>query len=135
MLQTTTQEKQFVAATDTEPAADRRQDAIMKIVQESGVSTGEAARTLVWVNKLAKKARHPKQLTDGLYHLTDDELGSREYRVFDSVVSHGLISKPDSAHAAIERFVLKDDEFGLMHDQVGEQKKYCTVSITVERAS
>lgn len=57
MSHMTTQEQQITAATDPEPATDLRQDAIAKIVAETGVSVGEAERTLDWIVDLTEEVR------------------------------------------------------------------------------
>lgn len=121
------------SATASSPTRKQlRRLAIDKIDEETGCGWNLAASTLDWIDSFVQKSRRNEYSTQ---YPTQRQLLSDQYTVFDVVMPHGHMSKPDTAHAAIERALLDParDEYGLVHDMRDEHgsPSYCTVQVAL----
>jgi hypothetical protein len=110
-----------------------RQEAVAKLMAETGCTKHEARNTLTWLASLLDRARRAKQLYgQAVMHPYDDEMATRSYDIFDTVVPHNATPAPDSAHDIIGRHLLdaSQGEMFLTHYQTEVGKRtFCNVEI------
>lgn len=115
-------------------ARQARRQAIEAIIKEAASGKNLARTTMVFIEQLVAGAR----MEGGLFHLTDEQMETREYAVFDTIFPHGKSAAPGSAGAAVERSVLLLDEgeYALLHNSTVDdatQRCDCTTSIEVSK--
>ncbi len=114
--------------------AELSESAIVLIVAETGCSLRLASEAFVFAEGIVKGARRNIGYT---YHPKEDEMDTEAYRIFVKVVPHGKPSAPGSAHEALERALLRDEnnEYAIRHDRVsgrkGTKPSYCQVKVLI----
>lgn len=127
------QELQQIAPTASE-SVDRRSwlpkftDAVGKVATEAECTRVTASAALVWIGVLvhqARKANYAERRMSGL------EARLLPYATFDTVIPHGQIAKPGSAHQAIEDLFLnrRRNEIAIRH----ESEFYCSFRLLTNR--
>lgn len=112
--------------------------AVERIVAETGCRVKRAKAMLTWLNGLLDRARRSH---NGVAFPTDQEMGGRNYQLFDRIMDHGAVAAVGSAHEALQTALLNpgNGELTITHDQMNEfgqrakpgQALYCTVQIGV----
>jgi hypothetical protein len=109
-----------------------RDVALRRIRKETGCSRSEAKRALNWINQFVILSRNEGY---GTIYPTDEQMDTREYQIFDQIMAHGKSAIPDSAHAAVEDYLLdrSAEEVSILHDQRDEEDspRYCTVQVCI----
>ena len=92
--------------------------AILAVSAEKGCSKSAAERMLRWLRDRTNEAR---KRPDGTLRITGRDMTTREYKLFDEVMPHGVTPAEGSAHEAVVKALIHPEsgEYGLIHDQRG----------------
>lgn len=112
----------------------KRDHAMDLICQETQCLRSAAGNSIDWIAKIVQEAR---RLDYAPVILTQKQLKSRYYKIFDKVMPHGKSSQPGSAHEAIEAVVLDSNlkEFSLIHNMQSPSEGepgYCNLQVCFE---
>ena|GEM_PF-2887322 len=124
-------EEQDISSTTVPTSSPNlREQAIRAIQRETDCSHRQAKRLINWLDQLIHKTRKYNYES---YYLTDLELMSPSYELFDTVIPHDQVSTRGSAHELLEKLLLDPTkgELGFTHqmrDQHGELT-YCNFCV------
>lgn len=108
-----------------------REVAIKAVVEETSCTRDEAREMIEWLHSIVCDSRRKDYR---LHFPRERTLNSSKYVLFEQVIPHSSAAKSNSAHAAIEAYVLdpSKDEFGLRHEMRERGGRfYCTVSVCI----
>lgn len=122
-------------APESIPTRPTRKQTIDAIVAEIGCTHQAAADVIDYVHSFVQRARAGKYAK---VYPSEYELAETAYDTMDLIMPHGQTAVPGSgsAHDVLSRHLLKPDrdEFSLVHDmrnEFGEQRLYCTVTVSL----
>lgn len=112
----------------------KRKLAVTKIMGATGCSSDDAEGCLDFIAHMANQARlgvRASRGQTGVYHLDDRDMSSGNYPLMDAIMVHGATAEPNTAHAAVQDFVLHPNESALVHDNPTGQPEDCVVTLSI----
>jgi hypothetical protein len=115
------------------PTPAQMATAVMREMQAAGqpCTPAEAATFVGWLDQVLTTVRQRRGRKPGQYFLTEAEIDS-VHRVLDIVIPDDKAPADGSAHALLNRGLLRDGEVSISHSKARRfHQVYCTVTVDV----